>query len=75
MESGRIDLGLALDVAAQVAALIAAHRRGIAHRDIKPENVLPRRDGHVGDSASAACGQVSHNKSLYFFPDWSGKYV
>ncbi|MGH9844514.1 MAG: serine/threonine-protein kinase [Blastocatellia bacterium] len=48
MESGRTGLGLALDVAAQTAAaLAAAHEAGITHRDIKPENVMLRRDGIV----------------------------
>jgi len=37
-------IGVALQV---VAALEAAHRRGIVHRDIKPHNILVNREGRV----------------------------
>jgi serine/threonine protein kinase/TolB-like protein/Tfp pilus assembly protein PilF len=48
MESKRIGLGLAVEVAAQTAsALDAAHAAGIMHRDIKPENIMLRGDGLV----------------------------
>ncbi len=44
----RINLTEAIELAAQVAAaLAAAHEAGITHRDIKPENVMVRGDGLV----------------------------
>ncbi|HEV7892035.1 MAG TPA: serine/threonine-protein kinase [Pyrinomonadaceae bacterium] len=48
LAGGRMKVGEALDVAAQVAsALASAHAAGVVHRDIKPENVMLRRDGYV----------------------------
>ncbi|HZI87527.1 MAG TPA: protein kinase [Pyrinomonadaceae bacterium] len=48
MAAGTINLRLALDVATQVAAaLAAAHGADIVHRDIKPENVMLRNDGLI----------------------------
>ena len=48
LRSGALDVGTAIDVAAQVAlGLEAAHERGIVHRDLKPENLWLMADGRV----------------------------
>ena len=45
---GPLDVGLALDVARQIAsALEAAHVNGVVHRDLKSENVMLLPSGHV----------------------------
>jgi serine/threonine-protein kinase len=43
---GRLDVGAACAIAADVCAgLSAAHAAGVLHRDLKPENVIVAKDG------------------------------
>ena len=44
--SGRLDLRLALEIVAQVAAgLAAVHKQNLVHRDIKPSNIMVNLEG------------------------------
>jgi serine/threonine protein kinase len=44
--SGRLDLRLALEIVAQVAAgLSAVHKQNLVHRDIKPSNIMVKLEG------------------------------
>ncbi len=50
--SGRLEVRLALEIAMQVAAgLAAVHKQKLAHRDIKPSNIMVRLD--EGGAATA----------------------
>ena len=43
--TGRLDVKLALEIAAQVAGgLAAVHKKGLVHRDIKPSNIMVNLD-------------------------------
>ncbi|MER5731099.1 protein kinase [Streptomyces sp. NPDC002138] len=60
-ERGPLPVAEALDLAAQMlAALAAAHARGLVHRDIKPANVLLAADGtaKVADFGIAATAEA-----------------
>lgn len=48
LAEGRLRVGEALELTAQVASALAAlHQAGIVHRDIKPENLMLHEDGYV----------------------------
>jgi Protein kinase domain/NACHT domain len=50
--SGRLDAKLALEIAAQVAAgLAAVHKKGLVHRDIKPSNIMVSLEEGGGPTA------------------------
>jgi serine/threonine protein kinase len=50
--SGPLEVKLALDIAAQVAAgLAAVHKKGLVHRDIKPSNIMVSLE--EGDAVTA----------------------
>lgn len=48
LNEGGLEVRKAVDIAAQVAAgLAAAHAKGVVHRDVKPENMMVCQDGSV----------------------------
>ena len=51
--SGRLDVKLALEIATQVAAgLAAVHKQKLVHRDIKPSNIMVNQDPRRPNSES-----------------------
>ncbi len=50
--SGRLDVHLALEIAAQIASgLAAVHKQNLVHRDIKPTNIMVHSEEGIGVTA------------------------
>jgi serine/threonine protein kinase len=63
--SGRLDVKLALEIATQVAAgLAAVHEQNLVHRDIKPANIMVRLKGEEG-SVTAKIIDLGLAKTLH----------
>jgi serine/threonine protein kinase len=61
--SGRLEVKLALEIAAQAAAgLAAVHKQNLAHRDIKPSNIMVSLE--EGDAVTAKIIDLGLAKSL-----------
>src|ERR1700736_4915163 len=73
--SGRLEIKLALEIATQVAAgLAAVHKQNLVHRDIKPSNIMVSLEGEgtgtvkIIDLGLAKAAAESHSEAAISMP-------